>query len=85
MRLAHKHPPDEFRSDPSLRIEFPPEAVIELFEGGCPEGVTLLHWRSPEMIARDRASDAFHEKRRNGGSVEEARQEARRIYPATRM
>jgi hypothetical protein len=80
--LAHEHPPDEFRSDPSLRKEFPPEAVVELYEEGCHGGVTVLHWRSPEMIAHYEASLAFHETRRNGGSLEKARQAARRICPA---
>jgi hypothetical protein len=71
--LAHEHPPDEIRSDPSLRIEFPPAAMVELFEAGHPQGVTVLHWYSPEMIARDKAFFEFRRLRDSGASMEDAR------------
>jgi hypothetical protein len=61
--MAHQHPPDEIRPDPSLRVEFPPLHLIELFERPGPRGGAIeLLWRSPEMIARDEACRRFRER-----------------------
>jgi hypothetical protein len=55
--MAHTYAPDKIlRPDPELRREFPPEPLIELFTQLAPRGVTLLLWRSPQMIARDKAA-----------------------------
>ena len=72
----------EIRPDPSLEAEFSPAPLIELVEHVGYAGIRHLCWRSPEMIASDKASQAFHEKLHSGGSVAEARQEARRVYAA---
>jgi hypothetical protein len=61
--MAHQHPPDEIRPDPSLRIEFPPQPFIELFERPGPRGgIQELLWRSPEMRARGEALERFHRR-----------------------
>jgi hypothetical protein len=49
--MAYKHTPDHLRNDPELQREFPPTRLKGLCGGH-------LHWRSPAMIAWDRAYQA---------------------------
>lgn len=82
--MAHEHPADEIRPDRSLRVEFSPQPLVELvWWWGGPEGSSFLLWHSPEMIAGEKALEAFHEKLRRGASHDEARREGRRVYAAT--
>jgi hypothetical protein len=51
--MAHKSAPDTIRGDDELKKEFPPQPLVELLGPGM---INPLHWRSPAMIARDKAS-----------------------------
>jgi hypothetical protein len=66
--------PEFIKSDRGLRAEFLPQPLVKL-SGFC--------WLSPEMIARAKALEAFHEKLHSGASHDEARREGRRVYAAS--
>jgi hypothetical protein len=80
--MADKRAPDNIRKDDELKKEFPPAPLVELFHAteGTPIGSVFLHWRSPKMIAREKAWDAFHSALASDASIEQAREEGRRAF-----
>src|SRR5262249_48959560 len=82
--LADERAPDTIGKNEELRKQFSPAPIVKLFRAteGAPPAFDFLHWRSPEMIARSKGWDAYHEVRAANGSIEEAREAWRRAFRA---